>query len=249
MSEKDSTHFGFTQVDPQEKTRRVGEVFSSVASRYDLMNDLMSFGIHRAWKRYAIHIAEIKPGAQILDVAGGTGDMSVLFKKAVGDSGRVITSDINNAMLSEGRDRQLDRGVTQGLQFVQANAEALPFRKNSFDCTCIAFGLRNVTDKDAALRSMYKSIKFGGSILILEFSRVVLPLLRELYEKYSFHFIPRLGELIANDRESYQYLVESIRMHPDQETLKGMLEDAGFSRVNYYNLSGGIVAIHKGYKL
>ncbi|NKB38829.1 MAG: bifunctional demethylmenaquinone methyltransferase/2-methoxy-6-polyprenyl-1,4-benzoquinol methylase UbiE [Gammaproteobacteria bacterium] len=249
MSEKDSTHFGFTQVDPQEKTRRVGEVFSSVASRYDLMNDLMSFGVHRAWKRYAIHIAQIKPGAQILDVAGGTGDMSVLFKKAAGDSGRVITSDINNAMLSEGRDRQLDRGVTTGLEFVQANAEALPFQKNSFDCTCIAFGLRNVTDKDAALRSMYENIKYGGSILILEFSRVVLPVLRELYEKYSFHFIPRLGELIAKDRESYQYLVESIRMHPDQETLKAMLEDAGFSRVNYHNLSGGIVAIHKGYKL
>ena len=249
MNETKTTHFGFTQVDPGEKTRRVGEVFSSVASRYDLMNDLMSFGIHRAWKRYTIHISQVKSGARVLDVAGGTGDMSVLFRKAVGETGLVVTSDINNAMLSEGRDRQLDRGISSGLQFVQANAEALPFRKNYFDCACIAFGLRNVTDKDAALRSMYESVKFGGKVVILEFSRVVLPLLRQLYETYSFEFIPRLGELIAKDRDSYQYLVESIRMHPDQETLKAMLQTAGFARVDYHNLSGGIVAIHKAHKL
>ena len=249
MSDSKTTHFGFTQVDPGEKTRRVGEVFSSVASRYDLMNDLMSFGVHRAWKRYTIHISQVKSGSRVLDVAGGTGDMSVLFRKAVGETGLVITSDINNAMLSEGRDRQLDRGISTGLQFVQANAEALPFRKNYFDCACIAFGLRNVTDKDAALRSMYESVKFGGKIVILEFSKVVLPVLKQLYETYSFEFIPRLGELIARDRDSYQYLVESIRMHPDQESLKAMLESAGFARVDYHNLSGGIVAVHKAYKL
>lgn len=246
---QDSADFGFEQVDRQEKTRRVGEVFSSVASRYDLMNDLMSFGIHRAWKRYAVHIAQIKPGAKVLDVAGGTGDMSVLFHRAAGEQGAVIVSDINSAMLNEGRDRLLDRGISKGLQYVQANAEALPFRRNSFDCVCIAFGLRNVTDKNAALRSMYENVKYGGSVVILEFSKVVLPVLKQLYEKYSFQFIPRLGELITNDRDSYRYLVESISMHPDQETLRDMMSEAGFSRVEYYNLTGGIVAIHKGYKL
>jgi len=246
---QDSADFGFERVEPQEKTRRVGEVFSSVASRYDLMNDLMSFGIHRLWKRYAIHVAQIKPGAKILDVAGGTGDMSVLFQREVGDKGTVIVSDINNAMLSEGRDRLLDRGLSSGFQFVQANAEALPFQKNSFDCVCIAFGLRNVTDKDAALRSMFEKLKYGGNVIILEFSKVILPVLRQLYETYSFEFIPRLGQLITQDGDSYRYLVESISMHPDQDTLKGMMETAGFSRVEYYNLSGGIVAVHKGYKL
>jgi demethylmenaquinone methyltransferase / 2-methoxy-6-polyprenyl-1,4-benzoquinol methylase len=243
------TDFGFEQVDPREKTRRVGEVFSSVASRYDLMNDLMSLGVHRLWKRYAVHIAQIKPGAKILDVAGGTGDMSTLFHRATGEQGMVIVSDINNAMLSEGRDRLLDRGLIKGLQFVQANAEALPFQRNSFDCICIAFGLRNVTDKDVALRSMFEKLKYGGSVVILEFSKVVLPVLKQLYESYSFQFIPRLGELIAKDKDSYRYLVESISMHPDQETLKGMMETAGFSRVEYYNLTGGVVAVHKGYKL
>jgi demethylmenaquinone methyltransferase / 2-methoxy-6-polyprenyl-1,4-benzoquinol methylase len=246
---QDSADFGFERVEPQEKTRRVGEVFSSVASRYDLMNDLMSFGIHRLWKRYAIHVAQIKSGAKILDVAGGTGDMSVLFQREVGDKGTVIVSDINNAMLSEGRDRLLDRGLSSGFQFVQANAEALPFQKNSFDCVCIAFGLRNVTDKDAALRSMFEKLKYGGNVIILEFSKVILPVLRQLYETYSFEFIPRLGQLITQDGDSYRYLVESISMHPDQDTLKGMMETAGFSRVEYYNLSGGIVAVHKGYKL
>lgn len=249
MIEQDSTDFGFEKVKPQEKTRRVGEVFSSVASRYDLMNDLMSLGIHRLWKRYAIHIAQIKPGAKILDVAGGTGDMSALFHRAVGEQGLVIVSDINNAMLSEGRDRLLDRGITCGLQYVQANAENLPFQRNSFDCVCIAFGLRNVTDKDAALRSMFEKLKYGGSVIILEFSKVVIPVLKQLYETYSFQFIPRLGQLIAQDEDSYRYLVESISMHPDQETLKGMMETAGFSHVDYYNLTAGVVAVHKGYKL
>jgi demethylmenaquinone methyltransferase/2-methoxy-6-polyprenyl-1,4-benzoquinol methylase len=245
----EATDFGFEKVDPQEKTRRVGEVFSSVASRYDLMNDLMSFGIHRLWKRYAVHVAQIKAGAKILDVAGGTGDMSVLFQRACGDQGTVIVSDINNAMLNEGRDRLLDRGLDSGFQFVQANAEALPFQRNSFDCVCISFGLRNVTDKDAAIRSMYEKLKYGGNVVILEFSKVVLPVLKQLYETYSFQFIPQLGQLITQDKDSYRYLVESISMHPDQETLKGMMETAGFSRVEYYNLTGGIVAIHKGYKL
>jgi demethylmenaquinone methyltransferase/2-methoxy-6-polyprenyl-1,4-benzoquinol methylase len=249
VTENQSTDFGFERVEPQEKTRRVGEVFSSIASRYDLMNDLMSMGIHRAWKRYAIHIAQIKPGAHILDVAGGTGDMSALFNSAAGEQGMVIVSDINNAMLSEGRDRLIDRGVVNGLQYVQANAEALPFARNSFDCICIAFGLRNVTNKDVALRSMFENVKYGGSVVILEFSKVVLPLLAKLYEMYSFHFIPRLGQMIAGDKDSYRYLVESISMHPDQETLKEMMEKAGFSRVDYYNLTGGIVAVHKGYKL
>jgi len=249
VKEQELADFGFEKVNRQEKTRRVGEVFSSVASRYDLMNDLMSLGVHRMWKRYAIHIAEVKPGAKILDVAGGTGDMSALFHKAAGESGTVIVSDINNAMLSEGRDRLLDRGLGKGLNFVQANAEALPFQDNSFDRICISFGLRNVTDKDTALRSMFEKLKYGGSVIILEFSRVVLPVLKQLYELYSFQLIPRLGQLIAQDKDSYQYLVESIRMHPNQETLKGMMENAGFSRVNYYNLSGGIVAVHKGYKL
>jgi len=247
--EKHTTDFGFEQISPQEKTRRVGQVFSSVASRYDLMNDLMSLGIHRVWKRYAVHVAQIKPGAKILDVAGGTGDMSVLFHRAVGGQGMVIVSDINNAMLNEGRDRLLDRGITSGVEYVQANAEALPFMRNNFDCVCIAFGLRNVTDKDAALRSMFECLRYGGSIVILEFSRVVLPALRQLYEIYSFHFIPLLGQLIAQDKDSYRYLVESISMHPDQQTLIDMMEKAGFSRSKYYNLSGGIVAVHKGYKL
>jgi demethylmenaquinone methyltransferase / 2-methoxy-6-polyprenyl-1,4-benzoquinol methylase len=246
---QDSADFGFERVDPQEKTRRVGEVFSSVASRYDLMNDLMSLGIHRLWKRYAIHLAQIRTGAKVLDVAGGTGDMSVLFQRALGDKGTVIVSDINNAMLSEGRDRLIDRGLISGFQFVQANAEALPFQRNSFDCVCIAFGLRNVTDKDAALRSMFEKLKYGGNVIILEFSKVVLPVFKQLYDTYSFEFIPRLGQLITQDGESYRYLVESISMHPDQNTLKGMMETAGFSRVEYYNLSGGIVAVHKGYKL
>ncbi len=249
MTKHGATDFGFEQVDPQEKTRRVGEVFSSVASSYDLMNDLMSFGVHRLWKRYTVHIAQIKPGALVLDVAGGTGDMSALFHQAAGEQGMVIVSDINNAMLNEGRNRLLDRGITKGLQYVQANAEALPFGRNSFDCVSISFGLRNVTNKDAALRSMYENTRYGGSVVILEFSKVVLPLLQQLYEIYSFRLIPRLGELIAEDRDSYRYLVESISMHPDQDTLKEMMEKAGFSRVEYYNLSGGIVAVHKGYKL
>lgn len=245
----EQTDFGFERVAPGEKTRRVGEVFSSVASRYDLMNDLMSLGIHRAWKRYAVELAQVKKGARVLDVAGGTGDMSALFYRATGKDGRIIVSDINNAMLSEGRDRLLDRGINSGVDYVQANAEALPFKQNYFDCVSISFGLRNVTDKAAALRSMHSCVRYGGKIVILEFSKVVLPVLAKIYDFYSFKLIPQLGELVAGDRDSYRYLVESISMHPDQDTLKDMMEDAGFSRVQYNNLSGGIVAVHSGYKL
>lgn len=249
MIDENAADFGFEKVRPEEKTRRVTEVFSSVASRYDLMNDLMSLGIHRLWKRQAVHISNVRPGNDVLDVAGGTGDMTRLFRDKVGDQGRVIISDLNNAMLLEGRDRSLDRGVINGIHYVQANAECLPFVKNSFDNICISFGLRNVTDKQAALVSMYDKLRFGGNVIILEFSKVVLPVLKRLYDLYSFKLIPMLGEFVAKDQDSYQYLVESIRMHPDQETLKDMMERVGFSNVEYFNLSGGIVAIHRGYKI
>jgi len=249
MTENENTDFGFTQVRPEEKTRRVAEVFSSVSNNYDVMNDLMSFGVHRFWKRYAIHIANVKSGSRVLDVAGGTGDMTALFSPRVGDEGRVIISDINAEMLDQGRNRLLDRGIVSGIDYVQANAECLPFRDNYFDCISIAFGLRNVTDKPKALASMHAKLKYGGNLIILEFSRVVLPLLNRLYDMYSFNLIPLFGKLVAKDKGSYEYLVESIRKHPDQKTLKGMLEAAGFSRVSCHNLSGGIVAIHKGYKL
>lgn len=249
MTEPSTTDFGYERVSPQQKTQRVIGVFSSVASKYDLMNDLMSLGVHRLWKRQAVHISAVKKGDAVLDVAGGTGDMSRLYREAVGDTGKVIVCDLNNAMLNEGRDRLLNKGITHGLEYVQANAESLPFEKNSFDCIAIAFGLRNVTDKERALRSMYEKLKYGGHVLILEFSKVVLPVLKQIYDYYSFKCIPQIGDFVAKDKDSYRYLVESIRMHPDQETLKNMLETAGFSKVNYYNLSGGIVAIHKAYKI
>lgn len=244
-----TTDFGYEKVSPEEKTRRVGEVFTSVASRYDLMNDLMSFGVHRLWKRYAVGLANVRSGNRVLDVAGGTGDMTALFRSAVGDTGEVVVCDINPDMLRAGRDKLADRGLCSGLSFVQADAQALPFVDNYFDCVSIAFGLRNVTDKMQALKSMYDKLKFGCPVIILEFSRVVLPVLRRLYDVYSLNCIPVLGKLVAHDEESYRYLVESIRMHPDQESLKEMMEKAGFSRVEYYNLSGGVVAVHKGYKI
>ena len=249
MADSQLTHFGFQTVTPEEKTRRVSQVFSSVAGNYDLMNDLMSAGLHRLWKRYAVHISQIKSGGMVLDVAGGTGDLATLFRQKVGDRGRVVISDINNAMLREGRDRLIDKGFISGIEYVQGNAECLPFAGNTFDCVCIAFGLRNVTDKAMALSSMYDKLMFGGNIIILEFSSLVLPLLAKLYDRYSFDIIPTVGKWVAKDADSYRYLVESIRKHPDQETLKKMMEHAGFSRVSYYNLSGGIVAVHKGYKI
>ena len=245
----DSTDFGFEKVTPGDKTRRVGQVFSSVASRYDLMNDLMSFGIHRLWKRFAVHLSGVRKGQSVLDVAGGTGDMAVLFHQRVGKEGMVLVTDINNDMLKNGRNKLYDKGIVRGVDYVQANAEQLPFQSNSFDCVNIAFGLRNVTDKQKALQSMYDKTGYGGCLIILEFSTVVLPHLKRLYDEYSLKLIPWLGKMVANDEASYRYLAESIRMHPDQETLKHMIEAAGFSRVEYHNLTGGIVAIHRAYKI
>lgn len=249
MTERDATDFGFQRVSSAEKTRRVAEVFSNVAGSYDLMNDLMSLGIHRLWKRQAVHIAQVRPGARILDLAGGTGDMTVLFKDRLGGDGEIVVADINESMLVEGRSRLIDEGLVDGVNYVRANAEQLPFHDNSFDCICMAFGLRNVTHKDRALESIRSKLKYGGSVIILEFSRVAAPVLKKIYDLYSFKLIPMLGKLVAKDQDSYQYLVESIRKHPDQEGLKKMMENAGFERVSYYNLSGGVVAIHKGYKL
>jgi demethylmenaquinone methyltransferase/2-methoxy-6-polyprenyl-1,4-benzoquinol methylase len=243
-----STDFGFEKVSPADKTRRVGQVFSSVASRYDLMNDLMSLGIHRLWKRFAVHLSGVRQGQKVLDVAGGTGDMAVLFHHRAGNDGLVLVTDINNDMLKQGRNKLYDKGIVRGVDYVQANAEQLPFQNNSFDCVNIAFGLRNVTDKQKALQSMYDKTKYGGCLIILEFSTVVLPHLKRLYDEYSLKLIPWLGKVVANDEASYRYLVESIRMHPDQETLKRMIEAAGFARVEYHNLTGGIVAIHRAYK-
>ena len=238
--------FGYQTVSPEEKTQRVDDVFSSVALRYDLMNDLMSFGIHRLWKRLCIHLARLRSGSVVLDVASGTGDLAALLKQA---GYGVVLCDINEAMLKCGRDKFVDKGLINDVHYVRANAQQLPFADGSFDCATLAFGLRNMTDKMAALRSVHAKLKYGSPVIILEFSRVTSDLLGQIYDKYSFHAIPALGNLIVHDADSYRYLVESIRMHPDQETLKSMLEDAGFSRVEYLNLSGGIVALHKGYKL
>jgi len=246
MSDK-TTHFGFKQVPVEEKAGRVREVFDSVAGNYDIMNDVMSFGIHRIWKRIVVDMASIRPGQQVLDLAGGTGDLTRLMAARVGKQGSIVLSDINAAMIRNGRSRLLDHGVAGNVCFVQANAEQLPFADNHFDCITIAFGLRNVTDKQAALGAMYRCLKPGGRLLILEFSRPVR-MLKPAYDFYSFNILPRLGGWIARDADSYRYLAESIRMHPDQQTLKGMMETAGFEDCDYHNLSGGIVAIHRGYK-
>jgi demethylmenaquinone methyltransferase / 2-methoxy-6-polyprenyl-1,4-benzoquinol methylase len=249
MTDQTTTDFGYEKVAPREKTRRVAEVFSSVASEYDLMNDVMSFGIHRYWKRQAVHLCAIRKNYHVLDLAGGTGDIARLIHKQLGNEGRVTLCDINAEMLKEGRDRFIDKGIIKGVDYVQANAERLPFADNSFDCMTIAFGLRNVTDKDRALRSMYSKLKYGSQLVILEFSKIVIPFLDKLYDEYSFKLIPMFGKAVANDEKSYQYLVESIRMHPDQESLASMMRNAGFENVEYHNLSGGIVAIHRGYKI
>ncbi|MBS1235612.1 MAG: ubiquinone biosynthesis methyltransferase UbiE [Proteobacteria bacterium] len=243
-----TTHFGFREVPESAKAGMVGQVFSSVASRYDVMNDVMSFGIHRLWKRFTIEQAGVRAGQKVLDLAGGTGDLAAQFVPQVGAAGSVTVADINAAMLDVGRARFADRGLAGNVEFVQANAECLPFPDNHFDCITIAFGLRNVTHIDAALASMFRVLKPGGRLLVLEFSKPVLPGLNAVYDAYSFHLLPKLGKLIANDEESYRYLVESIRKHPDQEKLKAMMEKAGFERTHYFNLSGGIVALHKGYK-
>jgi len=243
-----TTHFGFEQVATDDKQHKVADVFHSVAGKYDLMNDLMSMGVHRLWKRVTIERSGVKRGDTVLDVAGGTGDLAIKFSKLVGDEGLVILTDINGSMLSTGRDRIIDQGITKGIEFVQSNAESLPFADNSFNCITIAFGLRNVTHKDKALESMYRILKPGGKLLVLEFSKTTLPGLNKIYDFYSFNILPRIGQLITKDSKSYQYLAESIRMHPDQETLKQMLIDAGFDQCEYTNMTGGIVALHIGVK-
>ena len=242
------THFGYKEVPFSEKTNLVAEVFRSVAPKYDLMNDLMSFGLHRLWKKFTLSEASLRKGQKVLDVASGTGDLAKACAEIVGKTGQVILTDINQSMLTKGRDRLIDEGFIGNLHYVLADAEKLPFIPHYFDCVTIAFGLRNVTNKAAALQSIYQLLKPGGKLLVLEFSHPPYPLLNQLYDLYSFHVIPKMGEIIAHDRESYQYLVESIRMHPNQETLKTMLQEAGFEEVEYFNLSGGIVALHKGYK-
>lgn len=242
------THFGYQSVRKSEKQDRVAEVFTSVAKKYDIMNDLMSFGIHRLWKRYAISLTGVRAGQHVLDIAGGTGDLAKVFSREVGRSGRVVLSDINEAMLEVGRERLLNAGCNN-VDFVLANAETLaPFADESFDLVTISFGLRNVTDKDAALRSMYRVLKKGGRLLVLEFSKPVFEPLSKAYDVYSFTALPLMGKLVANDSASYQYLAESIRMHPDQQTLKTMMQDAGFVNCDYHNLTGGIVAVHRGFK-
>lgn len=245
---EDTTHFGYEQVPVGEKQKRVGAVFSSVARRYDLMNDLMSMGVHRVWKRFAIDLAGVRPGERVLDVAGGTGDLTREFRKLTGRDGMVVLTDINAAMLGQGRERLADKGVVD-VPIVQSNAEKLPFAEGSFDCVTISFGLRNVTDKDAALRSMTRVLKPGGRLLVLEFSKPLNGALSKAYDEYSFRLLPLMGKLVANDADSYRYLAESIRMHPDQATLKGMMENAGLARVQVYNMTGGIVAVHRGFRL
>ena len=245
---KDTTHFGYRTVETDQKADMVADVFHSVAAKYDLMNDVMSMGIHRLWKRYTINCSGVRRGQRVLDLAGGTGDLTAKFSRLVGETGEVVLADINESMLKMGREKLRNIGIIGNVSYVQANAEALPFPDNSFDCITIAFGLRNVTDKDKALRSMYRVLKPGGRLLVLEFSKPVLEPLNKVYDAYSFHIMPRMGQLIAGDAESYRYLAESIRMHPDQETLKAMMEDAGFENTTYHNLTGGIVALHRGYK-
>ncbi len=245
---ENTTHFGFKQVATNDKQSLVRDVFNSVAGKYDLMNDVLSFGAHRLWKRYTIASSNVKDGDKVLDIAGGTGDLAIEFRKKVGDSGQVILSDINAAMLNEGRKNLINKGVF-GVEFIQLNAEYLPFDNSTFDCVSIAFGLRNVTDKDQALKEVYRILKPGGCLLILEFSTTDSALLKKLYDFYSFNIIQKLGGIIADDEASYQYLAESIRKHPDQETLKGMVLDASFDFCEYHNLSGGIVALHKGIKV
>ncbi|MEO7149726.1 MAG: bifunctional demethylmenaquinone methyltransferase/2-methoxy-6-polyprenyl-1,4-benzoquinol methylase UbiE [Rhodanobacteraceae bacterium] len=244
-----TTHFGYREVPAAQKQKLVGEVFTSVAGKYDLMNDLMSFGVHRLWKRHFVATSGVRRGDRVLDLAGGTGDIAALLLPRVGKKGEVVVGDINAAMLRTGRDRLLDRGLLAGLRWAQLNAEALPFPEASFDAVMIAFGLRNVTDKPRALAEMQRVLKPGGRALILEFSRVRSEMLKPLYDFHSFRVLPRLGKLIADDEASYRYLAESIRKHPDQGALKSMMGIAGFANIEVRNLSAGIVAIHRGYKL
>ena len=247
-SNSNNTHFGFKTVNREQKAGMVADVFHSVAAKYDLMNDLMSAGIHRIWKRFTIELSGVRPGHQVLDIAGGTGDLAAKFSKIVGPQGRVVLADINESMLKVGRDKLTDLGIVGNIEYALANAECLPFQDNTFDCITIAFGLRNVTDKESALRSILRVLKPGGRLLVLEFSKPGNELLSKAYDSYSFKLLPLMGKLIANDEDSYRYLAESIRMHPDQETLKEMMFDAGFIRCEYHNMTGGVVAVHKGIK-
>ena len=248
MADDKTTHFGFKTVNRGEKVNMVAGVFHSVAGKYDLMNDLMSGGIHRLWKRFTIELSGVRRGNSVLDIAGGTGDLAAKFGRLVGSEGKVVLADINDSMLQVGREKLTNRGIVGNIEYVQANAECLPFPDNSFDCITIAFGLRNVTDKDAALRSMLRVLKPGGRLLVLEFSKPTNELMSKVYDRYSFDILPRMGKLITNDEDSYRYLAESIRMHPDQETLKEMMAEAGFAEVRYHNMTAGVVAVHRGVK-
>jgi demethylmenaquinone methyltransferase/2-methoxy-6-polyprenyl-1,4-benzoquinol methylase len=248
MTDERSTDFGFQRVPREDKARRVREVFDSVADNYDLMNDLMSAGAHRIWKRFTLALANLRPGQRALDVAGGTGDLAAGLARQVGERGLIVLTDINAAMLRRGRDRLIDAGCVGNVEYVQANAERLPFPDGTFDCITIGFGLRNVTDKSAALACMRRALKPGGQLLVLEFSHPNVPGLKPLYDAYSFRILPLLGKLVARDAASYRYLAESIRVHPDQERLLEMMQDAGLEGCRYHNLSGGIVAVHRGYR-
>ncbi|TMN35797.1 bifunctional demethylmenaquinone methyltransferase/2-methoxy-6-polyprenyl-1,4-benzoquinol methylase UbiE [Pseudoalteromonas sp. S2755] len=247
-SQDNTTHFGYKTVETDKKASMVADVFHSVAAKYDIMNDLMSFGIHRLWKRQTIACSGVRAGHKVLDLAGGTGDLTAKFSELVGDKGQVVLGDINNSMLKVGREKLRDLGLVSNIEYVQMNAEMLPFDDNTFDVITIAFGLRNVTDQSKALRSMYRVLKPGGRLLVLEFSKTDNEALAKLYDMYSFTLLPAMGKLVANDSESYRYLAESIRMHPDQETLKSMMDEAGFEQTDYQNMTGGIVALHRGFK-
>lgn len=245
--DSDTIDFGYERVARGAKQKRVAAVFDSVADNYDLMNDLMSMGVHRAWKHFTLELAAVRPGEQVLDLASGTGDLAAGFARRVGADGRVLMSDINGAMLANGRNRMIDRGIVSNIDYCLANAEKLPFADDSFDCVTIGFGLRNVTDKPGALAEMQRVTRPGGRTIVLEFSKPAVPGLGRLYDVYSFSVLPWLGKNVARDEASYRYLAESIRMHPDQDTLKAMMSDAGFVRCGYHNLTGGIVAVHRGY--
>ena len=249
MNDDKTTHFGYQTVAEADKAERVRGVFDSVATRYDLMNDLMSLGVHRLWKRFAMQLTGVRAGQRVLDLASGTGDLAARLAGLVGPAGLVVMSDINAAMLAQGRDRMLDDGRVGNVRYAQLDAEALPFPAGSFDCVTIGFGLRNVTHKERALAEMHRVLRPGGRALVLEFSHPTAAPLRAAYDLYSFQVLPRLGRLVANDEASYRYLAESIRMHPDQETLKGMMEAAGFERCDVHNLTGGVVAVHRGFRL
>lgn len=248
MKDSDTTHFGYKSVPIEEKAQLVRSVFDSVANRYDIMNDLMSMGVHRLWKHAAVALSRVRPADHVLDLAGGTGDLSALFHEQVKARGRVVLTDINAAMLQRGRDRLIDEGRARNVYYAQVDAERIPFRDNSFDVVSIGFGLRNVTDKDAALASIYRVLRPGGRLIVLEFSKPYGAAFRKLYDLYSMHLLPLMGQVVTHDADSYRYLAESIRMHPDQETLLGMMRHAGLERCEYFNFTNGVVAVHRGYK-